>query len=169
MAPRIWDRYILNTFPLPHTLLLTLFLTIALRIAFQYHFHYGARPILTLCVVSSLLGSISDTLAQMVEVIRSRGKAAAKLKDGVVIGEIELDEKGGSPGWENRGNFVWTGAERPVDFDFPRLIRFMAFGILFAPLSVCHLRVLIVVYVVWGVGFVDSGKGTGTCVVEDTC
>jgi hypothetical protein len=134
---RVWDRYVFNTLPLPHTLILTLLLTITLRIAFSFHFHYGARPILTLCVVSSLLASISDSLAQMVEVIRARGKAAAKLKDGVTIGEIELDEKSGSPGWESpRGSFAWTGAERPVDFDFPRMIRFMGFGFCFAPVSV---------------------------------
>jgi hypothetical protein len=132
---RALDRYIFNTLPLPHTLLLALFLTITLRIAFSFHFHYGARPILTLCVVSSLLASISDTMAQMVEVIRARGKQIAKLKDGTMVGEIELDEKGASP--SPRGSFAWTSSERPVDFDFPRLIRFMGFGFCFAPISVC--------------------------------
>ena len=84
------------------------------------------------------MGSISDTLAQMIEVIRARGKAAAKLKHGVLIGEIELDEKGGSPGWDSprASSFAWTSAERPLEYDFPRLIRFMGFGFFWAPVSV---------------------------------
>lgn len=146
MPARHWDRYIFNTLPLPHTLLLTLLLTITLRIAVSFHFHYAGRPILTLCVVSSLLASISDTLAQMVETIRLRGKMAAKLKDLMppvvaTAGEIELDEKhilspGGSPRWESeRGEFGWR-VERGIDFDFPRMIRFMGYGFFFAPISV---------------------------------
>src|SRR5579859_2993700 len=135
---RPWDRYIFNTFPLPHTLLLTVLLIITLRIAISYHFHYGARPILTLCVVSSLLASISDTLAQMVEVIRARGKMAVKLKDGVILGQdIELDQKNGSPALDSpRGSFTWSNSERGVDYDFPRMIRFMGYGFCFAPIAV---------------------------------
>lgn len=133
---RPWDRYIFNTLPLPHTLLLILLLTVTLRIALSFHFHYGSRPVLTLCVVSSLLASISDTLAQMVEVIRARAKAAAKLKDSFPSREIEMDEKSGSPGWESPKGFNWSNTERPIDFDFPRMIRFMGFGFFYAPVSV---------------------------------
>lgn len=152
MPTRPWDRYIFNTLPLPHTLLLTLLLTITLRIALSFHFHYAGRPILTLCVVSSLLASISDTLAQMVETIRLRAKMAAKLKDlmpppGIGgAGEIELDEKhlhspGGSPRWESeRGEFGWR-VERTIDFDFPRMIRFMGYGFFFAPIAVGSLLI----------------------------
>jgi len=157
-AIRPWDRYIFNILPLPHTLLLTLLLTVTFRIAISFHFHYGARPILTLCVVSSLLASISDTLAQMVETIRLRSKMAAKYRDILPpssssqmqpsLVEIELDEKvlspqqmgGLSPRWETErdgaaGAFV-IRVDRAIDFDFPRMIRFMGYGFFFAPIAV---------------------------------
>jgi hypothetical protein len=142
-STRLWDRYIFNTLPLPHTLLFVILLTVTLRIAVSFHLHYGARPVLTLCVVSSLLASISDTLAQTVETIRARAKAAAKAKDTVVLDEIEMNEKTPSPGRESPGGrtLTWTSAERPVDFDFPRMIRFMGFGFLYAPISVSALLV----------------------------
>ena len=74
---------------------------------------------------------------------------AAKLKDlmptGIATaGEIELDEKhmyspGGSPRWESeRGEFGWR-VERGIDFDFPRMIRFMGYGFFFAPIAVGSL------------------------------
>jgi len=136
---RPWDRYIFNTLPLPHTLLLIFLLSITFRIALSFHFHYGARPILTLCVVSALLASISDTLAQMVELIRARNKASLKLREGVLNGEIELEEKQGSlsPRFDSpRSSFSWNTVERPIDFDFPRMIRFMGYGFFFAPIAV---------------------------------
>jgi hypothetical protein len=132
---RLWDRYILNTLPLPHTLLLIVLLTVILRIALSFHFHYGTRPILTLCVVSSLLASISDTLAQMVEIIRTRGKAGPRSKDDTTVGDIELDEKSPTPS-PARSGFTGTGAERPFDYDFPRMIRFMGYGFCYAPIAV---------------------------------
>jgi hypothetical protein len=72
----------------------------------------------------------------MVEVIRARAKAAAKLKDNFTSREIEMDEKPGSPGWESPKGFNWSNTERPIDFDFPRMIRFMGFGFFYAPVSV---------------------------------
>jgi protein Mpv17 len=144
-STRLLDRYIFNTLPLPHTLLLVILLTVTLRIAASFHFHYGARPVLTLCVVSSLLASISDTLAQTVETIRARAKAAAKSKDAAVLDGIEMNEKTPSPGRDSpagrgAGSFTWTSAERPVEFDFPRMIRFMGYGFLFAPIAVLAPR-----------------------------
>ena len=153
-STRLWDRYVFNTLPLPHTLLIVILLTVTLRIAASFHFHYGARPILTLCVVSSLLASISDTLAQTVETIRARAKAAAKSKDAVVLDGIEMNEKTPSPGGrESPGarGFTWTSAERPVEFDFPRMIRFMGYGFLFAPIAVppSPIFILLIVKYTW--------------------
>ena len=142
-STRLWNRYIFNTLPLPHTLLLILLLTVTLRIAVSFHFHYRDRPILTLCVVSSLLASISDTLAQTVETIRARAKAVAKSKSTVVLGGIEMNEKTPSPGRESPpGRFSWTMVERPVEFDFPRVVRFMGYGFMFAPIAVVPLSPL---------------------------
>jgi len=159
MAPtRFWDHYIFNTLPLPHTVLLCFLLIVTLRIAINFHFHHGARPILTLCVVASILASISDTLAQMIEVTRARTKAAAAKKVlGKDIGDIELDEKTPSSGSESPGfsgskaTFSWTTAERPLSFDFPRMIRFMGYGFFFAPIAVHSLfgYRLMVVLLVW--------------------
>jgi hypothetical protein len=132
---RFWDRYIFKTLPLPHTVILTVLLIVTLRIAISFHFHYGIRPVLTLCVVASLLASISDTLAQMVEIIRARAKAAAKSKN---MPDLELDEKTPGSPWESTrsATMPFTNAERPIDYDFPRMIRFMGYGFLFAPISV---------------------------------
>ena len=137
-ATRLWNRYLFNTFPLPHIVILLILLTVTLRIAVSFHFHYGIRPILTLCVVSSLLASISDTLAQMVELIRARSKAIAKTKDSFV--DLELREKTPSPGWDSPKSsgsaFTWSAVEQRIVYDFPRMIRFMGYGFCFAPLSV---------------------------------
>jgi protein Mpv17 len=154
-STRLWDRYIFNTLPLPHTLLFVILLTVTLRIAVSFHLHYGARPVLTLCVVSSLLASISDTLAQTVETIRARAKAAAKAKDTVVLDEIEMSEKTPSPGRESPGGrtLTWTSAERPVEFDFPRMIRFMGFGFLYAPISVSAHRFSVLMISILGLGY----------------
>ena len=99
---------------------------------------------MTLCVISSLLNSISDTLAQMVELIRARKKAAIKLREGVLNGEIELEgEKQSSPAWDSpRNSSSWNSAiDRPIDFDFPRMIRFMGYGFFFAPVAVFLAKV----------------------------
>jgi hypothetical protein len=134
---RLWNRYIINTFPLPHIVILIVLVTVVLRIAFSFHFHYEARPLLTICVVASLLGAISDTLAQMIELIRSRQRVLAAKPKTQVVSEIELEEKpspslppGTSPA------FNWSSSERPVFYDFPRVIRFMGFGFFFSPISV---------------------------------
>ena len=154
-STRLWDRYIFNTLPLPHTLLFVILLTVTLRIAVSFHLHYGARPVLTLCVVSSLLASISDTLAQTVETIRARAKAAAKSKDTAVLDEIEMNEKTPSPGRESPGGrtLAWTSAERPVEFDFPRMIRFMGYGFLFAPIAVLAPRFPVLMISILGLGY----------------
>jgi hypothetical protein len=140
LSVRITDRYIFNIFPLPHVLILLLLLTVTLRIAFGFHFHYVSRPLLTLCVVASLLGSISDSLAQMIEVIRSRQRAGSKSKDGILDGDIELDEK--SPNGSPRMSVAWDPMERTYGYDFPRVIRFMAYGFLFSPIAVFSLNIL---------------------------
>jgi len=145
-SPRLWDRFILNTFPLLHTVLLAVLLTITLRIALSFHFHYGVRPVLTLCVVSSLLASISDTLAQMIEVIRARQRSATiatalsakPSKDNAVVTEIELEDKTPSLAASSPRVFAWTSVDRHVEFDFPRLVRFMAYGFGFAPIAVSY-------------------------------
>jgi hypothetical protein len=134
-ATRFWDRYLFNTIPLPHTLLLLIFLIATLRVAVSFHVYYNSRPILTLCVVSSLLASISDTLAQMVEVIRARSKTIAKSKD--KLGDIELDVKTTSSGWDSLPSaFTWNAVGKPIAYDFPRMIRFMGYAFCYAPVSV---------------------------------
>jgi hypothetical protein len=76
----------------------------------------------------------------MIEVIRARTKAiATKKMFEKDIGDIELNEKTPSPISESPGNkstFGWTTLERPVHYDFPRMIRFMGYGFCFAPISV---------------------------------
>jgi hypothetical protein len=93
----------------------------------------------------------------MVETIRLRSKMAAKYRDILPppssqiqpsLVEIELDEKGLSaqqlgalsPRWETERDGA-AGAfgmrvDRAIDFDFPRMIRFMGYGFLFAPIAV---------------------------------
>lgn len=80
----------------------------------------------------------------MVETIRSRSKPISLSKSIKDTGDIELDEKTPSPGlvggWESpRSSFISTSAERHVDFDFPRMIRFMGYGFCFAPIAVDSL------------------------------
>jgi hypothetical protein len=104
----------------------------------------------------------------MVEVIRARAKAAAKLKDGIINREIELDEKSGSPGWESPRGFTWSNTDRPIDFDFPRMIRFMGFGFFYAPISVLSVYCgLIVVYLVWVFRFAFACERIWTCFIAN--
>jgi protein Mpv17 len=133
---RFWNRYIFNVFPLPHIVILTILLFAIVRIALNFNFHYEGRPLLTICVVASLLGGISDVLAQMIELIRTRQKSVASKPK--AAGEFELEEKPSTGRESPRSSTVtnWTNAERSVCFDFPRTIRFMGFGFFFSPVSV---------------------------------
>ena len=73
----------------------------------------------------------------MVELIRARSKAIAKSKE--KLGDIELNEKTPSPGWDSQRSsspFTWNAVERPIVYDFPRMIRFMGYAFCYAPVSV---------------------------------
>ena len=69
----------------------------------------------------------------MIELIRARSKVAAKPKD---TGDLELNEKTPSAGWEPSRSATFTTGEGPFDYDFPRMIRFMGYGFCFAPIAV---------------------------------
>jgi protein Mpv17 len=132
---RPWDRYIFNTVPLPHILLLTFLLGVIVRIGYSYHLHFEARPVLTLCVISCLLASVSDTLAQMVELIRARRQARKTRDEGLLNGDIEMkDDVGTRTPSPRLANF---SGERFVPYDQARMVRFMGYGFFFAPISVC--------------------------------
>ena len=107
----------------------------------------------------------------MVEIIRARTKRTSKSKG--LIGDIELDEKRSSPEWESpQSAYTWTStADRGVDYDFPRMVRFMGYGFGFAPISVLPsvLWLMIVVYVVWIFRCAFPCDWIWTCFIENFC
>jgi hypothetical protein len=101
------------------------------RVAMQYDLHFGSKPILTMMITNSLLNGVADTIAQTVTSIRAKTRRPRDFgkKDSISIEIHELNEKGPLP--THRAELLATS---PPPFDFERLVRYMAWGFLIAPL-----------------------------------
>ncbi|KAH0603747.1 uncharacterized protein H6S33_007406 [Morchella sextelata] len=102
------------------------------QLAFQFDLHFAAKPILTMMVTNAILGGVADTVAQIVSSVQAkslRKPLDSSKKDGISIEIHDLNEKGPLP--SHRGDLVGT----QLGFDFERWIRFMAWGLIMAPVS----------------------------------
>ncbi|GAB7361044.1 hypothetical protein MBLNU230_g1084t1 [Neophaeotheca triangularis] len=102
----------------------------------KFNTYYTTRPVLTTMIVNAVLGGIADTTAQTLTAInrRHRQKAIDHGKDDFFAVEIhELDKK---VPWPDEEDMLPPSKRRaPPPFDFERLVRFMAYGFMMAPLQ----------------------------------
>jgi len=85
-------------------------------------------------ITNAVLGGIADTVAQSLTAIRQRAvrKPGGVDKDDFIAIEIhELDKKNPYPA----GEIIPESRFLPPPFDFERLIRFMAYGFMMAPIQ----------------------------------
>lgn len=95
---------------------------------------YARKPILTTMITNAVLGGIADTTAQIISSVRTTAvrKPGGVQKDDTLAIEIhELDRKNPWPPHD----IVPDSSNLPPPFDFERLIRFMSYGFLMAPLQ----------------------------------
>ncbi|KAK5123094.1 hypothetical protein LTR85_003291 [Meristemomyces frigidus] len=100
----------------------------------KFNGYYAARPVFTTMVTNAVLGGIADTVAQTLTAFKRRQR------------QRELDPEDGN----NKDDFLsmeiqevnkkvpWPAESlqaRPPPFDFERLVRFMSYGFIMAPLQ----------------------------------
>ncbi|KAF8534770.1 hypothetical protein BDD12DRAFT_895209 [Trichophaea hybrida] len=135
-ARRLSGTYLFGHIPLVNVLIfLTQLLGIG-HVSWNFDLHFGAKPVLTTMVTSSLLNGIADTIAQTVSVARQRASKHRpnSKKDGVSIEINELSEKS-LP-------IHRKDLRAATPFDVERLVRYMAWGFLMAPLQLAWFSFL---------------------------
>ncbi|KAH8148691.1 uncharacterized protein LAJ45_07402 [Morchella importuna] len=126
------NHYLCGRVPLVHAIIMLAEIVGLAQLAFQFDLHFAAKPILTMMVTNAILGGVADTVAQIVSSVQAkslRKPLDSSKKDGISIEIHDLNEKGPLP--SHRGDLVGT----QLGFDFERWIRFMAWGLIMAPVS----------------------------------
>jgi len=121
--------YIFGCIPVVHVLVLTVLLLGIGHVSWNFDLHFGAKPFLTTMVMNSILNGIADTIAQTVSAARSQAhkQGTSSKKEGISIEIHEVTEKSLPT---HKGDLY---AASP--FEVERLVRFMAWGFLMAPLQ----------------------------------
>lgn len=104
------------------------------RLITRFNSYYDERPVTTMMVTNAVLGGIADTVAQSITAIRLSAlrKPGGLTRDDTMAIEIhELDRK--NPLQEQ--DLIPETRYLPPPFDFERLIRFMGYGFLMAPVQ----------------------------------
>ncbi|KAI5776214.1 hypothetical protein EDC01DRAFT_720134 [Geopyxis carbonaria] len=129
-------RYVFNHIPLGNALV---FLSEILGISYviwTFEQNFRAKPVLTTMITNSILNGVADTVAQTVTAVRqrkARQKALAK-KDGISIEIHDLSEKSLPTHRADLYNIQL--------FDVERLVRFMSWGFLMAPIQLQWFQLL---------------------------
>ncbi|KAL1582103.1 hypothetical protein WHR41_09226 [Cladosporium halotolerans] len=108
----------------------------------KFNAHYAARPLLTTMITNAVLGGIADTVAQTLTATRMKQARRDSVgcqhheggKDDFFNVEIhDLEGKGPWP----EPDYLSHKAQKllPPPFDFERMVRFMAFPCIMAPLQ----------------------------------
>lgn len=127
-------RYIYGKVPLLHALIFLFQMAIVSILTRRFNSYYAARPVLTTMITNAVLGGVADTVAQTLTSIRQKAsrKSGGVHKDDFFAIEIrELDRKNPL----NEDLLIPDSVLLPPPFDFERLIRFMAYGFLMAPIQ----------------------------------
>lgn len=100
----------------------------------KFNGYYASRPIMTTMVTNAVLGGIADTVAQTLTAFKRRQRQreldpeAGRDKDDFL--SIEIQEVNKKVPWPAESLYA-----RPPPFDFERLVRFMSYGFIMAPLQ----------------------------------
>ncbi|KAJ9630560.1 phosphoglycerate kinase [Taxawa tesnikishii (nom. ined.)] len=133
---RLNTKFIYGKYPLLHILVFLAELVMAGILTSKFNSYYARRPVLTTMITNAVLGGIADTVAQTLTSIRERAvrKPGGPSKDDFFAIEIhELDRK--LPHWGGPEELIPDSKKLPPPFDFERLIRFMSYGFIMAPVQ----------------------------------
>nr|POE47523.1 phosphoglycerate kinase [Quercus suber] len=125
------SRYLYGRYPLLHAIIALLQITMVSILIRKFNYHYASRPVFTTMITNAVLGGIADTVAQTLTAFRQRQRqrrADPEAQDDFFAG-IDLQEYDKKVPWPKDPRTA------PPPFDFERLVRFMAYGFIMAPLQ----------------------------------
>nr|POE58705.1 phosphoglycerate kinase [Quercus suber] len=125
------SRYLYGRYPLLHAIIALLQITMVSILIRKFNYHYASRPVFTTMITNAVLGGIADTVAQTLTAFRQRQRqrrADPESQDDFFAG-IDLQEYDKKVPWPKDPRTA------PPPFDFERLVRFMAYGFIMAPLQ----------------------------------
>ncbi|CZT24574.1 probable peroxisomal membrane protein MPV17 and related proteins [Ramularia collo-cygni] len=132
------SRYIYGRYPLLHAIVALIQLTMVSILVRKFNGYYASRPVMTTMITNAVLGGIADTVAQTLTAIRLRQRQKAlnpnsdTREDFMSVEIQDLDKKVPWPA----DDYMTPASKRgPPPFDFERLIRFMAYGFMMAPVQ----------------------------------
>jgi protein Mpv17 len=119
--------YLCGRIPLVNVFIFTIQLLGIGYVSLNFELHFSAKPILTTMITNSILNGIADTVAQTVSAARRRTAGRRAKKGAVSIDITELNEKNLPT---HRGELYPASP-----FNAERLVRYMAWGFLMAPVQ----------------------------------
>ncbi|KAJ9668522.1 hypothetical protein H2201_001163 [Coniosporium apollinis] len=128
------SRYIYGQIPLLHAIVFLLEMAAVSILTRKFNSYYASKPVLTTMITNAVLGGIADTVAQSITSIRQVAvrKPGGPNKDDFLAIEINaLDRKNPWP----PGGIIPDSKNLPPPFDFERLVRFMSYGFIMAPVQ----------------------------------
>ncbi|EMD00976.1 hypothetical protein BAUCODRAFT_29362 [Baudoinia panamericana UAMH 10762] len=127
------SRYIYGRLPLLHAIIALIQITMVSILIRTFNAYYTRRPVFTTMVTNAVLGGIADTTAQTLTAFRRR--QAQRRADPEAANNdffsIEIQEYDKKVPWPESPSF----RQPPPPFDFERMIRFMAYPFIMAPLQ----------------------------------
>ncbi|KAF2771778.1 hypothetical protein EJ03DRAFT_25077 [Teratosphaeria nubilosa] len=134
------SRYIYGRYPLLHAIIALIQITMVSILIRKFNAYYANRPLLTTMITNAVLGGIADTVAQTLAAFKRRQRQRAAIdpdarphrnKDDFFSIEIQdLDHDARKVPWPDVKPYA-----APPPFDFERMVRFMAYPFIMAPLQ----------------------------------
>ncbi|KAM0697079.1 hypothetical protein Q7P36_003150 [Cladosporium allicinum] len=137
------SRWIKGRIPLLHTIVFLIQLTMVSILVRKFNAYYAARPLLTTMITNAVLGGIADTVAQTLTATRMkqarRDSMGPNSNDGNKddFFNVEIHELADKVPWPNEPDLLSPRAQKllPPPFDFERMVRFMAYPCIMAPVQ----------------------------------
>ncbi|GAB7325126.1 hypothetical protein MBLNU13_g09209t1 [Cladosporium sp. NU13] len=137
------SRWIKGRIPLLHAIVFLIQMTMVSLLVRKFNAYYAARPLLTTMITNAVLGGIADTVAQTLTATRMkqarRDSIGPQGHDGHKddFFNVEIHELEGKVPWPNEPDLLSSKAQKhlPPPFDFERMVRFMAYPCIMAPVQ----------------------------------
>ncbi|KAI7383417.1 hypothetical protein KC332_g16291, partial [Hortaea werneckii] len=132
------SRYIYGRYPLLHAIVALIQITMVSILIRKFNAYYQDRPVFTTMITNAVLGGIADTVAQTLTAFQRRQRQRHGHVDTESRGDskddffsVEIRELGKRVPWPERHEYK----QAPPPFDFERMVRFMAYPFIMAPLQ----------------------------------
>lgn len=134
------SRWIKGRIPLLHTIVFLIQLTMVSLLVRKFNAYYAARPLLTTMITNAVLGGIADTVAQTLTATRmkqARRDSVGNRQDGAKddFFNVEIHELEDKVPWPEDNLSHAAMKKLPPPFDFERMVRFMAYPCIMAPVQ----------------------------------